>query len=439
VHNPTAPGAQISIGEILLWQAKFRRNFAALIGLVALSFKWTGVISAESLLSREVGLSTSLVIALVALAAYLAFIELTRWRVRTVGHAGRPLLYAVLVSDYVVIFGFLVAVTPPAQYARGLIITIFMVQFARMYFGLRATVVSVVAAAVGYAALIVTATQAGMLTDPQEQFWNLAIFLMGALLLGGLHGQVSGRVERVLSLFDRAQEGDFSTGYDESLDRMPDPITMIGRAYNRMRLRLESIVLTDALSGCFNRRGFDQLCTREVSRAVRGKHPMSMLAIDVDHFKRVNDEFGHLTGDEVLREMGARLRETARAGDVVARIGGEEFEILAPDTNAAGAQILADRIHAAFRGKPFASLGGVREVSISIGIASAVAENDQVVAALIARADEALYVAKRNGRNRSQMWEPGLRAFDGALPGRRSIEVHALKVDDIVEAPTKPI
>lgn len=157
---------------------------------------------------------------------------------------------------------------------------------------------------------------------------------------------------------------------------------------------------------------------------------MSMLAIDVDHFKRVNDEFGHLTGDEVLREMGARLRETARAGDVVARIGGEEFEILAPDTGPEGARILAQRVQDAFRGKPFASLGGTRvvSISISIGIASAEARNDQITATLIARADEALYVAKRNGRDRSQMWESGLRAFDGALPGRRSVEIGSITI-----------
>ncbi len=123
----------------------------------------------------------------------------------------------------------------------------------------------------------------------------------------------------------------------------------------------------------------------------------------------MNYEFGHLTGDEVLRGIGARLREMARAGDVVARTGGDEFEILAPDTNAAGAQILADRVQAAFRGKPFDSLGGVRAVSVSIGIACVDADTDQILSTLIARADEALYVAKRNGGDRCQLWEPGLR------------------------------
>ena len=394
-----------------------------------MSLKWTGLLDATSVLSVQVGTRTSLMVATAAVVVYLGYNEAMMAHLRRVGSASRTVLHAVLVGDLVLILMVLVSVTPPSEYARGLILTVFVVQFTRLYFGLRATVVSIMAAAVGYTGLIVASTLAGALAEPAEQFWNLAIFLLGSLMLGGLHGQVAGRLERVLQLFERAQEGDFSGTYDESLDKMPDPITMIGRSYNRMRVKLQSIVLTDPLSGCFNRRGFDQLCAREVSRAVRGHHPMAVLAIDVDHFKRINDEYGHLTGDEVLREMGARLRETARAGDVVSRMGGEEFEILAPDTNAAGAQILADRVQTAFRGKAFASLGGTRYVNISIGIASAEALNDSIASTLVARADEALYVAKRNGRDCSQLWEPGLRAFDGALPGRRSIGIAAITDD----------
>ncbi|MCC7194331.1 MAG: GGDEF domain-containing protein [Gemmatimonadaceae bacterium] len=414
-------------GEILLWQARFRRGFAAAVGFAALIFKATGLLSAESILSPLIGSVNALIVGAAAVAAYLIFCEIVTRHVQRTGQAGTRLLHSVLVADLVLIFVILGAVTPPVQYSRGLLLAVFLVQYARLYFGMRAAVVSLVASTAGYGVLVFLATNSGRLEHPEEEFWNLAIFLIGALMLGLLQGQVTGRLDRVLALFDRAQEGDFSTPYDDSLDRMPDPITLVGRAYNRMRVRLEAMVLTDPLSGCFNRRGFDQLCAREASRAIRGKHAMAMLAIDVDHFKLINDEFGHLTGDEVLREMGARLRETARAGDVVARIGGEEFEVLAPDTSAEGAQILADRLQAAFRKRPFQSLGGTRIIGISIGIASAVAESDQIVGQLIARADEALYVAKRNGRDRSQMWEPGLRAFDGALPGRRSIEINALR------------
>lgn len=425
--SESAPlGPQLSVAEILLWQGRFRRAFAGIIGFVALSLKWAGVIRADSVLAARIGSSQSLAIAAVTVAAYLGFNEIITRRIAQTGRASRRVLHTVLVADYVLIFIVLLAATPPVQYARGLILAIFVVQFTRLYFGLRASVVSIACAATGYTTLVAVASGTGTLAEPAEQFWNLSIFLLGAVLLGGLHGQVAGRLERLLQLFERAQEGDFAGTYDESLDRMPDPLTMVGRSYNRMRVRLQSIVLTDTLSGCFNRRGFDQLCVREVSRAIRGHHPMSVLAIDVDHFKRINDEYGHLTGDEVLREMGARLRDTARAGDVVARIGGEEFEILAPDTNAAGAKILADRVQAAFRGKPFASLGGVGQISVSIGIASADAQNDQIASVLIARADEALYVAKRNGRDRSEVWQPGLRAVDGLTQVRRSQGIPAV-------------
>ena len=155
-----------------------------------------------------------------------------------------------------------------------------------------------------------------------------------------------------------------------------------------------------------------------MSRAVRGKKSIAVLAIDVDHFKTINDEYGHLTGDEVIREVGALLRETARDVDVVARIGGEEFIILAPDSNDEGALILAKRVMQAFRGHKFQSLPPDRRVTTSVGVAAAPARDDEVAKTLLARADEALYVAKRNGRDRAVVWHAGMRAFDGSNGGR---------------------
>jgi diguanylate cyclase (GGDEF)-like protein len=321
-------------------------------------------------------------------------------------------------------------VTPPAEYSRALIVALFPVQLTQLYFGQRATLYNVACVGAFFTVIVLAAAEHGMLPHVSEKFWDLALFMAGTLIFVFLQGHVARRLKRIVQIFERAQEGDFSLQYDESLDRMPDAITVVGRAYNRMRGNLETIVLTDPLSGCFNRRGFDQLATREVSRALRGSQPLSVLALDVDHFKRINDEYGHLTGDEVLREMGLLLRETARLGDVVARYGGEEFEILAPDTNHEGAQILADRIQHAFRTRPFAAVGVERAVTISIGIASDIARNDRIAQVLIARADEALYVAKRNGRDRTELWHPGMRAFDGSLPGRRSIEASAIKIEE---------
>jgi hypothetical protein len=217
--------AQLSNAEILLWQGKFRRAFAALVALIALSLKWSGLIDAQSVLVPALGVNGALGVATAAVVLYLVFNEVVLATLRRTGSASRGLLFSVLGADYFVIFTVMLASTPPREYARGLILAIFVVHLTRLYFGYRATMMSLAAAATGFGGLVVISTRLGALERPEEQFWNLAIFLLGALLLGGLHGQVSGRLTRVMQLFDRAQEGDFSGTYDESLDRMPDSWT----------------------------------------------------------------------------------------------------------------------------------------------------------------------------------------------------------------------
>lgn len=418
----SAVETQLSSAEILLWQGKFRRTFVLVVGLGTTALKWAGVIASNSVVAGRLGVHPALLIGLAMIGTYLIANEVFCAVIRRRGTAGRRAVAMAVLADMVLLFGILLVITPPTEYARGLILSIFTVQLTQLYFGSRATVYNLIVIGMAYTMVVLTAAEMGGLEVPAEHLWNLVLFMTGALLFARLQGQMTKRLARIIHVFERVQDGDFSEGYDEKLDHMPDAITVVGRAYNKMRTHLETIVLTDPVTGCFNRRGFEQLTTREVSRAVRGTHPMAVLAIDVDHFKLVNDEFGHLTGDEVLREMGALLRDTARLGDVVARIGGEEFEILAPDTELEGATILADRIHHAFETRPFASLGPNRKITVSIGIASEAARSDQVAKTLIARADEALYVAKRNGRHRTEVWHPGMRTFDGTAAGRRSME-----------------
>jgi diguanylate cyclase (GGDEF)-like protein len=419
-----------SNAEILRWQGKFRRAFAFVIGFATIALKWSGAIGADSVVARSTGVNRALLIGSAIIIGYLVFVQATLALLKMRGGVGRDAPIVAAAADMALLFAVVYVVTPPSEYSRALIVAIFLVQFTLLYFGPRTASYTLACVAVFYTAIVLAASNHGMLPDVSERMWDLALFLVGTMLFVLLQGHIARRLARIVHVFERAQEGDFSEAYDESLDRMPDAITVVGRAYNKMRGRLATIVLTDSLSGCYNRRGFEQLTTREVSRALRGSQPLSVLALDVDLFKRINDEYGHLTGDEVLREMGQLLRDTARLGDVVARYGGEEFEILAPDTNHEGAQILAERIQHAFRTRQFAAVGVDRTITISIGIASDVARNDRIAEVLIARADEALYVAKRNGRNRSELWHPGMRAFDGSLPGRRSIEVGAVKMEE---------
>lgn len=376
------------------------------------------MISSDSEFVARIGLRPVLLWVLALIVAYLLLHRVLVWHLRRAGRASRGLAVAAIASDMVSLFTAVALMTPPEHYDRALIVSIFTVQLTQLFFGWTVTVANLLFVGIGYTGLIALAADAGAATSPPEELWTLALYAIGVLVYVGLQGHVAQRMRSLVQVFTKAQDGDFSARYDEGADQMPDPVTVIGRAYNKMRSHLETIVLTDPLSGCFNRRGLNQLAEREVSRAVRAKKNIAVLAIDVDHFKHINDEYGHLTGDEVIREVGALLRETARDVDVVARIGGEEFTILAPDSNDEGALILAERVMQAFRQHQFRSLPPERRITTSVGVAAAPARDDEVAKTLLARADEALYVAKRNGRDRAVVWHAGMRAFDGAAHGR---------------------
>ena len=155
----------------------------------------------------------------------------------------------------------------------------------------------------------------------------------------------------------------------------------------------------DALTGLPNRRAFEEALAREVARARRVRAPLGLVALDVDHFKRVNDTHGHAAGDAVLREVAARIAAAARAGDLVARIGGEEFAALLGGADLSAAAEAAERIRARVREAPVAVAAGLAlAVTVSAGVAAL--EPGEDGAALLARADARLYEAKRAGRDR---------------------------------------
>lgn len=172
------------------------------------------------------------------------------------------------------------------------------------------------------------------------------------------------------------------------------------------RARLLRSGFTDVLTGWYNRRYLQQRLKEELARGRRHSTSLTCLMLDVDHFKNVNDEHGHATGDEVLREVAQQIETQIRATDVAARYGGEEFVILLPDTDAESGQLLADRIRVAIAASPFAVTSGAEiPVTVSIGLACASPQRfdeDFKTAgeALVARADVALYEAKSAGRNR---------------------------------------
>jgi len=159
------------------------------------------------------------------------------------------------------------------------------------------------------------------------------------------------------------------------------------------------LATTDALTALLNRRAFIEAVERERARSDRHAYPLSLLLLDVDHFKRVNDEYGHIAGDIVLQGVARVLESVARRSDFVARWGGEEFVVALPQTGEAGARVAGERVRRALAATTHKFPdGGTLQVTASIGVASS--EAPWSVDALVAAADEAMYAAKARGRNR---------------------------------------
>jgi diguanylate cyclase (GGDEF)-like protein len=173
--------------------------------------------------------------------------------------------------------------------------------------------------------------------------------------------------------------------------------TRVERELQDSRAELLALSLSDPLTGVRNRRALYDCAQHEIARAGRSGEPVTLLMVDVDHFKKVNDQHGHPVGDQVLREVAAAIVSTARGSDVVARFGGEEFAVLLIQTE--DARLTAERLRAAIAALEVRAPNGPVRVTASIGIASATGAALDFEA-LIRHADDALYRAKQAGRDR---------------------------------------
>ncbi len=227
--------------------------------------------------------------------------------------------------------------------------------YAFFFFSLRIALLQVGAIGAMFAAVLLT-------RDPESATAATWVATVGTLLSGGL--AVSLVRDRLLTLISH----------------------------------LSDAARRDSLTGLLNRRGFEEVFDVEIERARRTEQSLSVIAVDIDRFKALNDRFGHGTGDEALRHVGASMLESKRSWDSAARIGGEEFAVLAPDTDEHGAYILAERMRTALQSS--FEEEGPAPLTASFGIAT-YPVHGQTAGALLQAADRALYAAKRLGRNRT--------------------------------------
>lgn len=387
--------------EVLLWQGRIRVMLAVAAGGAAFVLQQTGVLRGNALWLLGV------------IAGYMMVVGVMGFQIRRAGRAGNLIVAATVLSDLLFIFSSTIASSSVGHYDRILILSFFVLHLTESYFGRKHAALALLAVVIGYLGTTEVTIARGVPLEWSEALWSVALFTIAGLVFIIQYGSFQGRLEHIVELFEGAEEGDFSKSYEVSADKTPDAVTRVGRAYNRVRLQLASMVLTDPLTGCLNRRGLDQALAREVARSARAGSELSLLALDVDHFKNVNDSLGHMAGDVVLREMGALLVQTARAGDMVARTGGEEFTILLPDTDPAGAYRAGVRLCDSVRAHPFLVNGKRLTLTVSVGVVSATAgAHDAAGMNLKERADEALYAAKRGGRDRVRVWNEELSRLD---------------------------
>jgi diguanylate cyclase (GGDEF)-like protein len=377
------------VREAILWQRWIRYvGFLALI-LLALLF------------GRERG-RMMFPVAGVALG-YVLCVTLTATMVRRAVTVHEIRLPAFLVTADVVA---LTAITwlsgTPSDASRILIAGLLVVQLAVFYFGRWLGAYSAVIAGLAYvtAAELLPRHVPGIRPSTAQVLFTLGLFAMVSAVLITAYGSFRARMNRLRLFCKLVEEGDLTPALAVGVEKRPDDLTLLAKSFDAMRLRLAEQIGTDPLTGCLNRRALESRLRAEWRQAKRRGSTVAILAIDLDHFKNINDTRGHPFGDVVLQEVAGIMKATARDTDAVARLGGDEFVIVLPDTGWQGALTFAERMRRKVDDFSFGAATGAIGLTISVGVALARGTDPISSEMLLQEADRSLYKAKSGGRNR---------------------------------------
>jgi diguanylate cyclase (GGDEF)-like protein len=378
--------------EVLLWQRWIRYG-------AAIAFAGAGLLIRLERTGEPRG---ALLFAGVA-AGYAALIGASAWALER--GRGRPLAatwpVATFALDLLAIgLGAWLAL-PPSASVVVLLVGFLVLQLSVFSFGRWYGIVASVVTTAFYVlhARVLPPLVPGPRPGPLSVAATAIVFAFVSGVLVVTYGNFRERMIALRQFCKRVEVGDLATSYDTERERRPDDLTLLARSVDAMRQRLIELVGTDPLTGCLNRRALEMRLRREWRAAKRRGSPLAVLAVDLDNFKPINDTYGHSAGDAVLRELADVMRTTVRDTDAIARVGGDEFVVLLPDTGWQGAITLAERMRRHVDEDTFA---GAHEIplTISIGIALARGTDDVRASDLLEEADRSLYRAKSSGRNR---------------------------------------
>lgn len=377
--------------QVLVWQRWFR--YAAVLALAALAVAFGTRSNAGVWLP-----------AVVAIASYVVFNMLLGWRLERGGvrEVGSAIPALVLTADVTIATILVYVSSTPAQCYRVLLLGFLVLQLTVFYFG---WALGLWVSALTIVAYVVTSFVLPPFVPGPRPLWdvvgfNAAIFVFATAMLTYIFGSFRTRMNRLRLLHKRVEMQDFTGTLGPGWDQLPDDLTLLGKGFIEMRGRLIELIGTDPLTNCLNRRALEQRLGREWRQARRRNATIALCSIDIDHFKQINDTHGHPVGDVVLHELAELMRATARETDAVARIGGDEFVVLLPDTGWDGATAFAERLRRNVEEHIFGGdLTGLR-ITISVGIALARGTDPISPEQLLEESDRSLYRAKSGGRNR---------------------------------------
>jgi diguanylate cyclase (GGDEF)-like protein len=376
--------------EVLLWQRWVRYLALGALVLLTLTFGSTQSAAGTPMTALALG--------------YVVVVMTTAWLLQRPSTLRIQLWFPSLLvtADVVTLAGFAYLTSPPGQFYRLLILLLMTVQLGVFYFGRRN---GSLAAALGVAVYLVMCLVAppfvaGPAPAHFRVIFDATLFAIVSAVLIWTFGSFRERMNALRMYCKVVEEGEMASVPELGNDRWPDELTLLARSFDAMRIRLAEELGTDPLTGCLNRRALETRLRADLRHARRRSSSVAIAAIDVDNFKQINDTLGHPVGDRVLQQVVGIMKGTARDTDAVARVGGDEFLIVLPDTGWQGALTFAERLRRHVDDFSFGLAASAPPITISVGVAMAQSPGTVSPESLIADADRALYQAKTAGRNR---------------------------------------